>query len=494
MRFSRLLIRSPIRADECLVDYAARLANANGIRRTKQLHEALLDLDTSRRILALPASVDLTIYEPRMHQGFLSWRGAVFESSQVGASAVCPLCLDELGYRPFVWRFWAKVYCTRHETHLVDTCSACGSSLAGPGAAMMHCRCGLDLRRERTQHIACASLVAFQTAIDVAFEVHIGEPPRESDHPASTLLRSPGGLAMLASARRVALGEEASMRRGPRSWAVQVRRAHVDRLAQLLREGEISIISEARRRWTAAQSRRGRIGSHRSGFDRFTRRCEGAPATSAVRRLAERLASERADMHATKRLAAKSLNDGCLLTIGQAAERHNIDRTLLATLVSEGKIPYTAGARCGPGEGRRRLLDTRIVAELCEYRLKLLRLAEVAAMLGISVRQANQLRLRRIIRCAWDSKSSHLAEIPLEQVVRVTDRLETLARGAPPELARTLVPLDRLLPTGSDQGIAATLRAALLGDEPVYINPKHSAGLGRWCVNRLRRLGPGVQS
>lgn len=479
---SQLLVRPSIRADECLIDFAARVAHGNGLLQ-RHVYGLLRDPKSSRRLLQ-PA-VDLATLDVSQRLGKRVWRGKEFKRTELlfQGAAVCPQCLAESGCRPIVWRFWAKAYCVEHAVRLVDQCARCGAPVASTTSQLVHCRCGDDLRRHPATPTSDPALLAFQAAIDAAFAIHVGLPPATTTHPAGALLGVPGGLEFLAHARRWALLSQASQLR-PAGRGIAERGAVVAALSRILHEGAPSVLQEARKYWTAARARKppARADQSQHALMALTRRCRRAPAGSAAHQLATALAEIRDDEANALRVAARRAKSSeSLLTIREAAALAGLDVADLQRLVWGRHVPHVPGKRFTKGHAC--LLERSVVAQLCEFRLKLLSLKEVAGLLGVTESQAQAMRRARVISCAWNRKRYRQSEIPLVQIVRLTERLSALAQEPPPYLAGQLMALNGLARNARRPAVfASTLLKALRGEVSVYKGHPSAVGLGQWSV------------
>lgn len=478
---SQLLVRPAIRDEECLVDFSARVAFRNGLSPTN-VYSLLRDRKSCRRLL--PIAGDLTTSDVSQPLGKRVWRGKEFKRTEIlfERAAVCPQCLAESEYRPMVWRFWAKAYCVEHAVRLIDRCDRCGASSARNSSELVRCVCGDDLRRHPAPPANDPELLAFQKAVDAAFAIHLGLPAATTTHPASALLCARGGLNLLVHARPLALlsqGGASSTGRG-----ILERSAAVAALAQLFKDGTTSVLQEARGRWAAVRARKVRTladASH-DALVTLTRFCERAPADSEMRRLATALTEIRDDTADAQRFAARLAKPAdALLTLRDAAALAGLDVVDLRKLVSSGQVPHVRGRRLA--RGHLRLLERSVVAQLCEFRLKLLRMDEVAGMLGIDAAQAKALRRKQIVSCAWNTKRYAQSEVPLSQILRLTARLSELAQEPHQNLAGQLIALNRVTHDQSrSEAFASTLLKALRGEVEVYKTDPAAVGLGQWSV------------
>jgi hypothetical protein len=295
-----LLVRPTPVPGEVLVDYAGRLADANGVGSSQAIY-TMLRTASHGDALGGVSRVDLDDMDLRLAGGLVIWRKARFAAGDLSrrAVSVCPHCLDTSPVRPALWRFYWTVSCTRHDCLLVDRCPSCKAGLMSGIGTAKRCACGYELRRAQT----CDSpdeIRAFQLLLEGAFLERAGLPRRSgtSTHPAATLIRDREGFALLR--RAVVMTQEPELRpRGNSPVALEHRLARVRALAKVFRLGPISVIDKWQEAWAqccAEQYSRGYKSGPGQCLVDLRHWCLAAPKESVLRGLGECLNYDGAQM------------------------------------------------------------------------------------------------------------------------------------------------------------------------------------------------------
>ncbi len=90
---------------------------------------------------SLPASYKLAGFS---NQGPLMFMGHPIHYSYLRfrKPAICPKCIDELGYIPKLWDYSLINICTKHKVLLTNTCNHCGKAISWNRQGLIICKCG----------------------------------------------------------------------------------------------------------------------------------------------------------------------------------------------------------------------------------------------------------------------------------------------------------------------------------------------------------------
>lgn len=310
-----LLVRPSAVPGEVLVDYAGRLADANGLTSSAGI-STMLRAGSRTDALGGVSRADLDDMDLRLAGGHVIWRKARFAAGDLSrrAVSVCPHCLDTSPVRPALWRFYWLVTCTSHDCLLVDRCPSCkGALMSGVGTAK-RCGCGYDLRRAETSDLP-EEIRDFQVLLEGAFLERAGLPRRSatSTHPAATLIRDLAGFALLR--RAVVMTQEPGLRpRGTSPVALDHRLARVRALAEVFRLGPISVVAKWQEAWNQCCAEQGCHG-YQSGPGQclvdLRHWCLTAANDSALRELGERLKYVGAQMPRGRAVARGNSKANC---------------------------------------------------------------------------------------------------------------------------------------------------------------------------------------
>lgn len=150
------------------------MASENGLRGLPMVkrglghsHSQTLDGDDAARLskwFGVPEVVLLEalghVSRSASHEGF-SYAGQEIGRSYFlnrGHPRVCPRCLAQYGFCRAEWDFSLVVACPRHDCHLEDTCPECQHALEWNRPGLVACRCGIDIRRWRTQPVTIPTI------------------------------------------------------------------------------------------------------------------------------------------------------------------------------------------------------------------------------------------------------------------------------------------------------------------------------------------------
>lgn len=143
-----LLLRPPLIADEGILGYRFRLAEANSLS-VAALRDVGIQYD-------LGMLEDMGYLQP----GFrLSQEGAKAQAIEAAWltypmawnrewARYCPMCLSEKHYWRFEWEILYGDACAKHAVWLLDQCSNCGRLLSWGRPRLMYCECGEALKNQ----------------------------------------------------------------------------------------------------------------------------------------------------------------------------------------------------------------------------------------------------------------------------------------------------------------------------------------------------------
>lgn len=137
------------KADESPLGYYRRLSATNALMGWKEL-ALMADVSPSRTgLLGAPEHVASMLgistgWTNRLAQEEQGLR-ALRSLHRSGRDAVCPHCLAEDMYLRIGWEHAYVTACTKHQTRLVDRCSACDAPLDMQREQVAQCNCGQEL-------------------------------------------------------------------------------------------------------------------------------------------------------------------------------------------------------------------------------------------------------------------------------------------------------------------------------------------------------------
>jgi len=170
---TRLVVRVPPESHESLLGFVLRLSEANGYPSSYLLGELGDREDPSRmgRLSAkglsdLAGLSDTQAQRLSMFGDRASARSIkvldqelMADDCRLSFPQICPLCLADEAVCHALWDLAFVSTCPVHGVALLSLCDACGKSLRWSRLHVTHCRCGADLRSQRsTKSVSSAEL------------------------------------------------------------------------------------------------------------------------------------------------------------------------------------------------------------------------------------------------------------------------------------------------------------------------------------------------
>ena len=236
-----LLVRPAPTDVEALVDYAARLADRNGLRSGWSVFHPLSSGDAEDLLGPLAKPALDTAWT--VSSASILWRGKSFPKFDFLQSTqpVCPQCLAEHGARPLYWRSRWAVACAKHQTRLLVTCPECGEPPSPSDGTALRCQCGFDLRRTPiTAADVSAPVLEAQAFLDDAFLAPVVPRPTWADHPAWNAVAGDGGVTALQWLLRVT-PDDTGVARASGTRSFPERFEEVRRVSEIIRGWPASV-------------------------------------------------------------------------------------------------------------------------------------------------------------------------------------------------------------------------------------------------------------
>ena len=431
----KLLVRPAPALEECFADYAARLAEVNGLKRSRDIFRVskIRTGPASSALDGLDTGVESTLLE-HMHLRYIegthraTWRGRDFASTgpmpiQV---RVCAACLAEDRPRSILWRLRFSIGCLRHRTQLMDRCPACRVRLSSWRGSWHYCGCGYDLRQAQSIPLTNGA-VALQCLIEGA---HLPELSLARNLIKETAVQSlwaqegcEGLLLWMArcSVRRVP-GKRFSLLANDAAWL---------QAAELLVDWPHKALTYFQRRWSDNLQARVRGDEDERfricAFDLLSF-CSRPAASEPVAEFGRQLDSVRKaveDCYAVSPLRkAKSTSETeTHVSIPTAIRKLGADRALIERLVDDGFIPTQRVA----GKQAVRLVPRTLLPELSTFLLGLLTGREVMNRLAVTAALLNALVKTKVLRMVEKRTQAARGHFPKHDVDRLLDKLEAVA-------------------------------------------------------------------